>query len=349
MMHIKFFASNHLYFVAQAKSQESARARTEKAWWRASKKGQCAASMIGKLVCISMMMLFIAIANYKIFDKFYMQQVGIYSTEKAAGKCHQRQIPWRTADKVSQNAYRTCKTPNKMRTYINVCETQCKESAQKRENELEANLGFARSQKPSPVSGRIKLEHVKMEAKISKKGLVTPQSKFGRQQTQRLQKIRRLARSFRRRRQQSMRLMAKNKGASRQQQEPIGRRNDEALAEATASIKSLLNISSSSDSSSGEFDAECKFYAGVHTSGKQQQSACTEFPRDTKRHHSTASGSTETDIYTDKVPGLGQDVRNNGAKSSTYASKSAGAKRHTSNQRLAAGVLAHDRKHSTME
>ena len=74
MMHKKKIARNHLYFAAQAKSQESARAETKKAWRKASKKGQCAAKIMGKLICICLMMLFISIATYKIFDKFYLQQ-----------------------------------------------------------------------------------------------------------------------------------------------------------------------------------------------------------------------------------------------------------------------------------
>ena len=71
MMHEKFFASNHLYFAAQAKSQESARARTEKAWQRASKEGQCAASMIWKLIRMCLMMLFILTVTYEIYNKSF--------------------------------------------------------------------------------------------------------------------------------------------------------------------------------------------------------------------------------------------------------------------------------------
>ena len=150
-------------------------------------------------------------------NKSFVQQDGIYSAGNAVGNCHQGRFPRQTANKVSHEAYRKCKTPNKLLTHINVCKMQCKESAQKGEEEFETNSRNAKSQKPSPVSGRIKSEHAMMKAKISNTGLITPQSHFSRQQTQRLEKIHRLTRTFRERRQQNLRLMAKTKNASSSQ------------------------------------------------------------------------------------------------------------------------------------
>ena len=111
MIHIKILVSNRLYFAAQSKSQESVRARTEKAWRRASKEGQCAASMIWKLICICLMMLFILFANYEIYNKSFAQQDGIYSARNAAGNCHQGRFPRQTANKVSHDGspFRACR------------------------------------------------------------------------------------------------------------------------------------------------------------------------------------------------------------------------------------------------
>ena len=61
--------------------------------------------------------------------------------------------------------------------------------------------------------------------------------------------------------------MAKTRSANQLQQESLGRKDEKA----TASISDLLNIDSTSESSSGEFDTECKFFAGVYTDEKQIQ------------------------------------------------------------------------------
>ena len=76
-----------------------------------------------------------------------------------------------------------------MLTHVTVHTMQCQKGTQKGEDEFTVNFGFAKSQKPSPASDRIELDHVTVESKISKEGLITPRSKFGGQQTQRLEKI----------------------------------------------------------------------------------------------------------------------------------------------------------------
>ena len=85
-MHTENFASTNSCFAAQAKSQV-ATAKTEKAWLTASKKGRYAVGRVmSKLVCIFMMLLYMYNAKCKIYDKFYMQQVGIDSDRNAVRK-----------------------------------------------------------------------------------------------------------------------------------------------------------------------------------------------------------------------------------------------------------------------
>ena len=87
-MHTENFASTDSCFAAQAKSQV-ATAKTKKAWRKASKKGPYAVGIVvSKLVCIFMMLLYVYSANCKIYDKFCMQHVGIYSDRNAARKYH---------------------------------------------------------------------------------------------------------------------------------------------------------------------------------------------------------------------------------------------------------------------
>ena len=173
MMHTKNSASANYYFAAQAKSQESATAKTQKAWPRASKTGQYAVSIVSKLIYISMMLLFICNASCKIYNKFCTQQAGIYPARNAAEKCHQGQFSWRTANKVRVIACHRLITQKIAYTCVNACNMQCKEIAQKREIRLEANFKNAKSQKPSPVSGKIRAKHVVIVAKkISRAGLI---------------------------------------------------------------------------------------------------------------------------------------------------------------------------------
>ena len=130
-MHTENFASTNSCFAAQAKSQ-SATAKTEKAWLTASKKGRHAVGRVmGKFVCIFMMLLYICNAKCKIYDKFCMQQVGIESNRNAARRSQRWQFSWQTAHQVSFFACHICEIPKKANTRINACKLQCKEIAQK--------------------------------------------------------------------------------------------------------------------------------------------------------------------------------------------------------------------------
>ena len=73
--------------------------------------------------------------------------------------------------------------------------------------------------------------------------------------------------------------MAKSASAGKIQQESIGKRDREA----TASIDDLLGIDSSSESSSEEFNAECKFFAGVHTDENNTQKSNVGLPKSGSR------------------------------------------------------------------
>ena len=273
-MHSEIFAKYDLLHVAQAKGQ-SATAATKKAWQKASKKGQYAVHMlVGKLVCtsimfitcISMMLLLVRVANSKVNKEFCMQQVGIYSDEYVARKGQQWQFSWRQTRQVSC-ACRQYDVSLKAIPRVNACNLQCKEVAQKGKSKLKANFGIAKSQKPSTVSGRIRVKQLALEdSKRGTAGLITPKNSLVESTMQRFEKIRRLAQKFRERRQAGLRLMANSKSAS-QLKEPIGKGEKGKMS----SIDDIFGISSTSDSSSMGFNEEDNLVAGVHTGGKSSE------------------------------------------------------------------------------
>ena len=177
-MHAENFASTNSSFASKTKSQ-SATSKTEKSWLTASKKGRYAVVRVtGKLVCMFMMLLYIHSVKYKIYDKFCMQQVEIYSDKNDVRKSQRWQFSWQTAHQVRSIVCHKCKIPKKTFTRINACKLQCKEITQKGKDRFKVNFGFAKSQKPSKVIGRIRAENVPFSTDDSGEGLITPQSKF---------------------------------------------------------------------------------------------------------------------------------------------------------------------------
>ena len=83
--------------------------------------------------------------------------------------------------------------------------------------------------------------------------------------------------------------MTKTQRANQLQREEIGRKDEEA----TTSINGLLNMDSTGESSTEEFDAS-KFFAGVHTDGRQN--ANKKSFRKIQAQHANAQENTAESI-----------------------------------------------------
>ena len=136
----------------KAKKSASATARTDRR--KAVSKGQCALSMVGKVICICLMLMFIASASNEILKKFHARQVGIYSEQKNAKACHQGRAKQKTSNKLSTSAYSKYNTLNFANVRINACNMQCKEIAQKGEEGRKQFAQRAKSQKPETPTGK---------------------------------------------------------------------------------------------------------------------------------------------------------------------------------------------------
>ena len=63
------------------KSEKKARAVTKGKRQKASEPGQCTLGMVGKFICICMMLMFIASASFEIYFEFQAQQVENFSQQ----------------------------------------------------------------------------------------------------------------------------------------------------------------------------------------------------------------------------------------------------------------------------
>ena len=199
------------------KSEKKARAATKGERPKASKPGQCTLGAIGKFICICMMLMFIASASCEIYKKFRTRQVEFYSTTKNANERRQGRSNGRASAKVSNFAYSNCKNLRKAGIHIKMNVLQCEEIAQKEGQGLATTVARAKSQKPSPVSGKFEFNFAPKSNMDSNVGLITPKSEPMSKKIQRQNKIRRLARQFRSQRQKMWGLLTKKRSTSQQQ------------------------------------------------------------------------------------------------------------------------------------
>ena len=83
-MHTKNFVKTHSQFVAQVEIEESTKATTKKAWWKAGQKGLSHLVRVGMLGCIWMLLLCLNAAGIYAIYKYRLQQTGNFSGDHAA-------------------------------------------------------------------------------------------------------------------------------------------------------------------------------------------------------------------------------------------------------------------------
>ena len=191
--------------------------------------------------------------------------------ESATRKCHQGKKSRQTATKVSDLiAYNKYNCFSNKKLHINM-QAQRKESVVQREVfRHKASDCKQKSRKPSKVCGANQNDnHLAFKTNGKSKGLITPATEHNNKCNKRCQKIRRLVKKFRQRRQENLGIKSENSRNSQVQQN-----NEEQPNGARPSIEELLNIDSTSESSSDEFGGNLS--AGV--AEERQRRLMAEMP-----------------------------------------------------------------------
>ena len=263
-MHAKNFATTHSQFAVQAEIESIAKGKTKKAWQKAGERGQNRYGRVGMLICVCTLLLCLIGTGIYVIHKFHAQQTGNFFGESAARKCHQGQKSRQTATKVGDLiAYNKYNCLSNKKLHINM-QAQRKESVVQREVfRQKASDCKQKSRKPSKVRGANQNDnHLAFKTNGKSKGLITPATEHNNKCNKRCQKIRRLVKKFRQRRQENLGIKSENSRNSQVQQN-----NEEQPNGARPSIEELLNIDSTSESSSDEFGGNLS--AGVHTNGRR--------------------------------------------------------------------------------
>mgnify|MGYP003332795543 CR=1 FL=1 len=261
-MHTRSFTIVHPRFAAQAEIEENTSGRNKTAWRQASEKGFNLLVKVGWLSCICMLLMGIYDPDIDITDKCRLQRSRKFSGKNAEQECHQRQEAQQTAATVSANSsYNKCNFFSKAKWHINMHAQHEGSFVQREIFERSAKRNEKASQKPSQVCGENQLHgSIKSVQLIGMlRGLITLQANQQRNWEKCYQKIHRLIKEFQQKRQAQLGLqLNKEAGVNRQwqniQHQPHGIK---------PSIENLFEVSSTSESSSYEFDAELA--DGVHT------------------------------------------------------------------------------------
>ena len=128
MMHAKNFVTTHSQFAAQAEIENKTKGKTQKAWWKAGKKGLNQLVRVGMLSFVCMLLMCLNGAGIYTISKFRLQPTEKFFGGNTAQICHQGQEARQTATRVSKTNTYSKQNFSRTQNCISTCMCSAKEA-----------------------------------------------------------------------------------------------------------------------------------------------------------------------------------------------------------------------------